>query len=63
MAGRACIKGRPDEEAVLCTATATFDLKHVETTNALLLVAPQQVRVCPLLNSSARHWGFFNSTT
>ena len=45
--GRACIKGRPDEEAVLCTATATYDLKHVETTNALLLVTPQQVRGSP----------------
>jgi len=44
MLNRACIKGRPDEEAVLCTATATYDLKHVETTNALLLVTPQQVR-------------------
>ena len=36
---------------MLCTATATYDLKHVETTNALLLVAPQQVRICALANS------------
>ena len=29
---------------MLCTADATYDLKHVETTNALLLVTPQQAR-------------------
>ena len=32
------MKGRPDEEAVLCTRKATYALKHVETTNALFLV-------------------------
>ena len=37
---------------MLCTATATYDLKHVETTNALLLVAPQQVRSSP----GSRDW-------
>lgn len=51
-ASRACMKGRPDEEAVLCTAAATYDLKHVETTNALLLVTPQQVRRLYLRHSN-----------
>ena len=32
------LKGRPDGEAVLCTETATYALKTVETTNSLLLV-------------------------
>ena len=37
------IKGAPNEDAVLCTGTATFALKHVETTNALLLLPPDEV--------------------
>ena len=32
------LKGRQDGEAVLCTETATFTLKTVETTNSLMLV-------------------------
>ena len=35
---RVTVKGEPDEEAVLCTSTATFALKHVETTNSLFIV-------------------------
>jgi sister chromatid cohesion protein DCC1 len=34
------IKGGRDEEAVLCTATKTYALKQVETSNTLLLVPP-----------------------
>lgn len=28
----------PDDEAVLCTSKATYSIKHVETTNSLLMV-------------------------
>jgi sister chromatid cohesion protein DCC1 len=34
------IKGGRDEEAVLCTASKTYALKQVETSNTLLLVPP-----------------------
>ena len=37
------IKGAADAEAVLCSATRTYALKIVETTNSLLLVPPVQV--------------------
>jgi hypothetical protein len=43
------IKGASEDDAVLCTSDKTFALKHVETTNALLLLPPQQVWVMPLL--------------
>lgn len=50
---RACIKGQPDDEAVLCTSSATYALKHVETTNTLLLVPPttQKARHQPCIIS------------
>ena len=34
------LKGASDEEAVLCTATRTFAVKQVETSNTLLLIPP-----------------------
>jgi hypothetical protein len=34
------IKGAPAAEAVLCTASKTFVLKQVETSNTLLLIPP-----------------------
>lgn len=34
------IKGAPADEAVLCTASKTFVLKQVETSNTLLLIPP-----------------------
>lgn len=34
------LKGRDEDEAVLCTHTQTFALKHVQTTNTLLLISP-----------------------
>lgn len=40
---RVNIKGRDDEEAVLCTASNTFALKLVETTNTLLLIGKSTV--------------------
>ncbi len=36
------IKGREDEEAVLCTSRRTYAMKLVETTNLQLLVQPQE---------------------
>lgn len=36
------IKGRAEDQAVLCTRTQTFALKHVQTTNTMLLIAPLQ---------------------
>lgn len=36
------IKGREEDEAVLCTRTQTFALKHVQTTNTMLLITPSQ---------------------
>jgi sister chromatid cohesion protein DCC1 len=36
--GELCIKGRKDENAVLCTLDATFALKVAETSNTMLLV-------------------------
>ena len=39
------IKGTAGAEAVLCSATRTYALKIVETTNSLLLVPPVQVGV------------------
>ena len=38
------IKATRAGPAVLCTATATYELKHVETTNKLLLVPEGEVR-------------------
>ena len=34
------IKGAPADEAVLCTASKTYVLKQVETSNTLLLIPP-----------------------
>ena len=34
------IKGAPADEAVLCTASKTYSLKQVETSNTLLLIPP-----------------------
>jgi hypothetical protein len=34
------IKGAPTDEAVLCTASKTYSLKQVETSNTLLLIPP-----------------------
>lgn len=34
------IKGRPNEEAVLCTRKGTYAVKHVDTTNSLFLIPP-----------------------
>ena len=35
------IKGAPADEAVLCTASKTYVLKQVETSNTLLLIPPR----------------------
>ena len=43
-ARRVVIKGTEDAEAVLCTKTATYAIKTVETTNSILLVPPTQAR-------------------
>lgn len=40
---RVVLKGQPDEELVMCTCNKTYALKHVETSNALLLVPPRKV--------------------
>jgi hypothetical protein len=42
---RVNIKGREDDEAVLCTESNTFALKLVETTNTMLLVGKSTVRI------------------
>lgn len=39
------MKGRAEEEAVLCTETTTYALKSVETTNTMLLVGDHAVRL------------------
>lgn len=52
----ACIKGQPHEDAVLCTSSATYALKHVETTNALLLIPPQHVRLSILYRVMSPHY-------
>ena len=36
---RVTIKGKADQEAVLCTDQATYAIKHVETTNTLFMVS------------------------
>lgn len=41
-ARRLCLKGGPDEEAVLCSASRTFAVKSVETTNLVLLVQQEE---------------------
>lgn len=38
MPRRLCLKGGPGEEAVLCSASRTYAVKNVETTNLCLLV-------------------------
>ena len=40
------IKGHPSDEAVLCTQSATFAMKLVETTNSLMLASVDQVCLC-----------------
>ncbi|KAL4439418.1 hypothetical protein ABPG77_008747 [Micractinium sp. CCAP 211/92] len=37
-----CLKGAPDEEAVLCSSSRTFMVKSVETTNLVLLVQQEE---------------------
>lgn len=39
---RLCLKGAPDEEAVLCSSSRTFAVKRVETTNLVLLVQQEE---------------------
>ena len=36
---RVTIKGKAEQEAVLCTDQATYAIKHVETTNTLFMVS------------------------
>ncbi|CAN6297087.1 unnamed protein product [Urochloa humidicola] len=38
--GRVTIRGRPDEEAVLCTPSATYSMKFVGTSNSVFLIPP-----------------------
>ncbi|TKV90244.1 hypothetical protein SEVIR_9G015900v4 [Setaria viridis] len=38
--GRVTIRGRPDEEAVLCTPSATYSMKFVGTSNSMFLIPP-----------------------
>ena len=35
-----CIKGLPDDEAVLCTPSATFVIRDVQLSNSLLVINP-----------------------
>ncbi|PNH07364.1 putative sister chromatid cohesion protein DCC1 [Tetrabaena socialis] len=42
------IKGKEDDEAVLCTANKTYGMKLVETTNLQLLVQPTEASPCEL---------------
>ncbi|KAL6066898.1 Sister chromatid cohesion protein DCC1 [Balamuthia mandrillaris] len=36
--GSVCIKGLPSEEAVLCTKTKTYSIRHLDSTNTMLLL-------------------------
>ncbi|KAJ1292753.1 hypothetical protein BS78_01G014600 [Paspalum vaginatum] len=38
--GRVIVRGRPDEEAVLCTPSATYSMKFVGTSNSMFLIPP-----------------------
>ncbi|RLN19262.1 hypothetical protein C2845_PM02G41870 [Panicum miliaceum] len=38
--GRVTVRGRPDEEAVLCTPSATYSMKFVGTSNSVFLIPP-----------------------
>ena len=51
------IKGAPADEAVLCTASKTFVLKQVETSNTLLLIPPavRRARRCSDADTGAEH--------
>ncbi|KAK9145208.1 hypothetical protein Sjap_005111 [Stephania japonica] len=40
MQNRVTIRGEPDEEAVLCTPSATYALKYVGTSNSAFLIPP-----------------------
>ena len=42
---RLSIKGAPDEDAVLCSSRATYALKHVETSNLILLVPEEAAQL------------------
>ncbi|RUS21597.1 hypothetical protein BC937DRAFT_92141 [Endogone sp. FLAS-F59071] len=35
-----CIKGLPDDDAVLCTSESTFAIREVQLSNSLLLISP-----------------------
>ncbi|ORX47534.1 hypothetical protein BCR36DRAFT_355504 [Piromyces finnis] len=37
-------RGLPDDEAVFCTNNKTYQIKHVQTTNMMLLLYPEQVK-------------------
>ncbi|KAL6909407.1 hypothetical protein ACP4OV_001688 [Aristida adscensionis] len=38
--GRVTVRGRPEEEAVLCTPSATYAMKFVGTSNSMFLIPP-----------------------
>lgn len=38
--GRVTVRGRPDEDAVLCTPCATYSMKFVGTSNSMFLIPP-----------------------
>uniref|UniRef100_A0ACD6A364 Uncharacterized protein n=1 Tax=Avena sativa TaxID=4498 RepID=A0ACD6A364_AVESA len=46
--GRVTVRGRPEEEAVLCTPSATYAMKFVGTSNSMFLIPPGEA-VAPSL--------------
>ncbi|KAK3119332.1 hypothetical protein QOZ80_9BG0718130 [Eleusine coracana subsp. coracana] len=38
--GRVIVRGRPDEEAVLCTPSSTYAMKFVGTSNSMFMIPP-----------------------
>ncbi|KAL6638698.1 hypothetical protein ACP70R_023809 [Stipagrostis hirtigluma subsp. patula] len=43
--GRVTVRGRPEEEAVLCTPSATYAMKFVGTSNSMFLIPPGEPAV------------------
>jgi sister chromatid cohesion protein DCC1 len=51
-AGRVALRGAEGDEAVLCSQTRTYAVRSAESTNALLLIAPEQpTTVCAMLSA------------
>ncbi|KAL5210589.1 hypothetical protein ABZP36_006212 [Zizania latifolia] len=61
--GRVTVRGRPDEEAVLCTPSATYAMKFVGTSNSVFMIPPGEPTAPSLRPDGANKEGDVASVT